>query len=93
MEASQIMDIANFLNVIIQMYIYVIFAFVVMSWLLSFNFISLRSPIWSRIWDILTSLTNPIFGPLRRFIPPLGGLDVTPIVVLLTLSIIQGMLH
>lgn len=87
------MDIGNFLIVLIQMYIYVIFAFVVMSWLLSFNVISLQTPIWSQIWNILTSLTNPIFGPLRRYIPPLGGLDVTPIVVLLTLTIIQGMLH
>ncbi len=87
------MGIAYYLSVIIQMYIYVIFAFVVMSWLLSFNIISLRTPIWSQIWNVLTSLTNPIFGPLRRFIPPFGGLDVTPIVVIVTLSIIQGMLH
>ena len=85
------MGIANFLYILSQMYIYVIFAFVIMSWLLSFNVISLQTPIWSQFWGILTRLTNPIFAPLRRFIPPLGGIDVTPLVVLLALNVLRGL--
>ena len=87
------MSIANILIELIQLYIYVIFAFVVMSWLLSLNVISLSSPIWSQIWNILTRLTNPVFDQVRRYIPPFGGLDFTPIVVLVVLTIIQGLLR
>lgn len=87
------MGIANFLYVLTQMYIYVVFAFVIMSWLLSFNIISLSTNLWAQIWSILNRLTSPIFVPLRNFIPPMGGLDLTPLVVLIGLNLLQGLIR
>ena len=86
------MGITQILSTIIQMYIYVIFAYVIMTWLISFNVISLRTKIWAQVWNVLSSLTNPVFSYIRKFVPPMGGLDITPVIVLLVLTIIQRML-
>ena len=59
----------------------------VMSWLVVFDVINLRNPYVAGIARFLDAVTRPILRPIQRFIPPLGGVDITPIIALL---IIQG---
>lgn len=62
----------------------------ILSWLVAFNVINTRNPGVYRILDMLDRLTYPILEPFRRFIPNLGGIDISPIIAIL---IIQGLQH
>ena len=55
----------------------------VMSWLISFQVVNLRQPIVAQIWSGLNRLLEPIYQPIRRFLPDMGGLDLAPLVALI----------
>ena len=61
----------------------VIFIHFIMSWLISFQVLNLRQPLVAQIWDGLSRLLEPIYGPIRRVLPQMGGLDLSPLVALL----------
>ena len=62
---------------------------VVASWLVAFGVINTRNMTVYRILDILNRATDPVFRPIRRLIPPMGGLDLSPLVVLLIIYVLQ----
>ena len=76
MEHPVIWLILNLLN----LYFWVILITVIMSWLIGFNVINGANPYVRQISYALHRLTEPLLGPIRRFLPDLGGLDVSPIV-------------
>jgi YggT family protein len=61
----------------------------IMSWLVAFNVLNLRNNFVASIHRVLETLTAPILAPLQRFIPPIAGLDITPIIAILVLQGIQ----
>lgn len=65
----------------------------IMSWLLSFQVLNLRQPIVAQIWDGLNRLLEPIYGPIRRILPQMGGLDLSPLVALLGVYAIEIILR
>lgn len=65
----------------------------IMSWLLSFQVLNLRQPLVAQIWDGLTRLLEPIYGPIRRVLPQMGGLDLSPLVALLGVYAIEIVLR
>ncbi len=71
----------------------VIFIHFIMSWLISFNVLNLRQPIVAQIWFGLQRLLEPIYGPIRRFIPNMGGMDLSPLVALLGVYAIEIILR
>ncbi len=62
---------------------FVMIAHIVMSWLINFQVLNLRQPIVAQIWDGLSRLLEPLYAPIRRFLPPMGGLDLAPLVALI----------
>ncbi|SIT81351.1 YggT family protein [Pontibaca methylaminivorans] len=62
---------------------FIVIAHVVMSWLINFQVLNLRQPLVAQIWQGLSRLLEPLYAPLRRILPPMGGLDLSPLVVLL----------
>jgi YggT family protein len=54
-----------------------------MSWLISFQILNVRQQFVGQIWYGLNRLMEPIYGPIRRILPPMGGLDLAPLVVLI----------
>jgi len=56
---------------------------IIMSWLISFQVLNLRQALVAQIWDGLSRLLEPIYAPIRRFLPPMGGLDIAPLVLLI----------
>lgn len=60
-----------------------IFAHFIMSWLISFQVLNVRQPLVAQIWYGLNRLLDPIYAPIRRILPNMGGLDLSPIVALL----------
>jgi YggT family protein len=62
-----------------------IFASAILSWLVAFDVVNLRNRFVNSVYRFLEAVTRPVLAPFRRFIPPLGGVDVSPIVVVLIL--------
>ena len=77
---------------ILDLYFYVIIAAVIASWLVGFGIINSYNPIARSILRALHALTEPVFGPVRRIIPALGGLDLSPLIVLLLLTFLRNWL-
>ena len=74
---------------ILQLYIYVIIAMVVMSWLVAFGIVNRSNPYVRQFSYVLDRLTEPVFRPIRRILPDLGGLDISPVIVLLGIMFLQ----
>jgi len=66
-----------------------IFAHFIMSWLISFDVLNVRQPLVGQIWYTLQRILEPLYTPIRRFMPNLGGIDLSPIVALLALEAIR----
>ena len=81
------------LNLIFDVVVFVIFVHVIMSWLISFQVLNLRQPLVAQIWDGLSRLLEPLFAPVRRILPPMGGLDLAPLVVLIAVYALQIVLQ
>jgi len=77
---------------VIQLYTYVVIATVIMSWLLAFNVVNMHNPFVRQLTYILAQLTEPLLAPIRRYTPSLGGLDISPVVLLLLLYFIQRLI-
>ncbi|QMU58757.1 MAG: YggT family protein [Boseongicola sp.] len=62
---------------------FIMIAHIIMSWLISFQVLNLYQPFVRQLWDGLNRLLEPIYGPIRRFMPNTGGLDLAPLVALI----------
>ncbi len=71
---------------LLQLLILVIFIAVVASWLVAFNIINTRNPTVYRVVAGLDAVAQPILRPFQRIIPPLGGVDISPVLALLVLG-------
>ena len=58
----------------------------ILSWLVAFDVVNLRNRFVSSIADVLDAISRPVLAPFRRFIPPLGGVDITPVIALLVIE-------
>jgi len=74
---------------IIKIYIYVLIAWVVMSWLLAFNVVNTRHPFVNAIARFLHNVTAPALRPIQRVVPLIGGVDISPLILALLLSFVQ----
>ena len=77
------------INAILEIVKWIFIVMIVMSWLISFNVINTRNELVANIWRVLNQVTEPILRPIRRIIPPVGGLDLSPIVVFLVILFLQ----
>ena len=70
---------------IIDLYTWVVIIGVVMSWLIHFNVINLSNQFVRMIYEVVIRLTEPLLAPIRRFMPDLGGVDISPVLLILLL--------
>jgi len=74
---------------VLNLYFWVILAMVIMSWLIGFNVINGSNPYVRQISYALHRLTEPLLGPIRRFLPDLGGIDISPIILIFALMFLE----
>lgn len=83
-------DILNFAQIIVMgllnILTWLVIVNAIMSWLVAFGVINMRNRIGYEIVRGLDRVTDPLLRPLRRFIPPLGGMDFTPVIFILVVS-------
>ncbi|MEQ8322399.1 MAG: YggT family protein [Rhodospirillales bacterium] len=84
-----ILDVILFL---LNIATWIIIVQAVMSWLVAFNVLSIQNPTVRSIWSGLERITEPVYAPIRRLLPPLGGLDLTPMAVLLLIFFLQRLI-
>ena len=73
----------------LDLYKYVIIAAAVMSWLIAFNVVNIRNDVVRSIWNTLTALTEPLLYRIRRFLPNMGGIDISPVILFLVILLLQ----
>ena len=83
------LELLTFISYLITLYTYVIIAGVVMSWLIAFGAVNGHNPMVRSIWQGLNALTEPLLGPIRRILPNMGGIDISPIILLLGCTFVQ----
>ncbi|HEY7083966.1 MAG TPA: YggT family protein [Hyphomicrobiaceae bacterium] len=83
------LELLSFISSLITLYIYIIIAGAVMSWLMAFNVVNAYNPLVRSIWQGLNALTEPLLRPIRRWMPDLGGIDVSPVVLILACAFVQ----
>ena len=71
------------------LYIYILFAAVVMSWLIAFQVVNTRNQFVHMVADFLYRITEPALGPIRRRMPYLGGIDLSPMILFFILLFIH----
>ena len=76
-------------NTILSLMTWAIILSAIFSWLFAFDVINRRNRFVSQLADMLDRITTPILEPFRRIIPPLGGIDISPIVVLLLINFLR----
>ena len=81
------------LNEIITLYLYTIFIYVIMSLLIQFQMINSYNKIINAIFRALISLHEPLLGKIRRYMPSLSGIDLSPVIVILLLSFIKNLIQ
>jgi YggT family protein len=77
------------INGLINVLIFAMIANAIISWLVAFDVINLRNQAVRQIAQFLDAVCRPMLRPVQRFIPPLGGVDISPIIVLIVLSAVQ----
>jgi YggT family protein len=79
----------GFISLLLTLYIYVLVAAAVMSWLVAFNVVNSRNQFVAMVGDFLYRVTEPVLRPIRNVMPNLGGLDISPIIVIVIIWFIQ----
>ena len=77
---------------VIQLYIWVLIISAIMSWLIAFNVINTRNRFVYTVVDVLYRLTEPLLRPIRNVLPNMGGIDLSPVVLILLLVFAQNLL-
>ena len=73
----------------LQLYIYVLIASAVLSWLIAFNVVNTRNQFVSMTWDFFYRITEPALRPIRQLLPNLGGVDISPVILILIIIFLQ----
>lgn len=76
-------SLIQILFLILDIVWFFVIAQVILSWLVNFEVLNLRQPIVYQIWSGLNRLLEPLYAPIRRVLPPMGGLDLAPLVLII----------
>ncbi len=77
------------IDLALEIYVWILIAAAIFSWLAAFNVVNVRNPAVAMVGDVLYRLTEPALRPIRNRMPDLGGIDVSPIIVILIIIFIR----
>jgi len=75
--------------IILDIYKYMLIAVAILSWLIAFNVVNPYNQFVRSLWDLFNRITEPFLRPIRRMLPDMGGIDVSPVVLILILVFIR----
>ncbi|MEM7192745.1 MAG: YggT family protein [Pseudomonadota bacterium] len=80
----------GFLALVIDLFIWVVIASAILSWLIAFNVVNTSNRFVYSIADTLYRITEPALAPIRGFLPNLGGVDISPVILILILIFLKN---
>lgn len=86
------LELLGFISYLITLYTYIIIANVIMSWLMAFGVMNAYNPMVKSIWQAISAVTEPLLRPIRNMLPNMGGVDISPILLLLACYFLQSVL-
>ena len=86
-------SLATLIYTILDIFTWVIIASAIMSWLVAFGVVNLRNQLVRTLVDVLYRVTEPVLRPIRRVLPNLGGIDISPVAALLLVFFLQHLLQ
>ena len=77
------------IDLVLQIYIWLLIASAVLSWLIAFNVVNTRNPFVHSVGEFLYRITEPALRPIRNLMPNLGGIDISPVILILIIFLIE----
>jgi YggT family protein len=81
-----------FIDWLLGLYVFILILSAIMSWLIAFDVVNLRNNLVRSIMYALDALTNPVLAPIRRFVPSLGGLDISFLVLFILIQLVRSVI-
>jgi YggT family protein len=85
-------ELLQFISYLLTIYVYIVIAMAILSWLIAFNVVNTRNPVVRMIAELLYRLTEPALRPIRSLLPNMGGIDISPIILFLIILFIQSVI-
>ena len=82
-------ELFGFISLLLTLYIYILVAAAVMSWLIAFNVVNPRNQFVAMVGEFLYRVTEPVLRPIRNRLPNMGGIDISPLIVIVIIWFIQ----
>lgn len=86
------LSLAVLIDKVIDIYTWIVIAGAIMSWLVAFGVVNISNKFIRMVVDVLYRLTEPVLRPIRRILPNLGGVDISPVILLLGLFFVRSLL-
>ena len=77
---------------LIETYLFIVIAAVILSWLIAFNVVNVRNAFVSMVASFLFALTEPVLRPIRNLLPNLGGIDISPMILIIGLLFLERLI-
>jgi YggT family protein len=81
------------IDTVITLYVWLLIAGAVLSWLIAFNVVNVRNPIVAQVGEFLYRITEPALRPIRAMLPNLGGIDISPVILIIGLMFLRQLVH
>lgn len=84
--------VLDIILLILQIYIWLLIAAAVLSWLVAFNVVNTRNQVVAMLGEFLFRITEPVLRPIRSIMPNLGGIDVSPVILILLILLLENII-
>ena len=84
--------VLDIILLVLQIYIWLLIAAAVLSWLIAFNVVNTRNQVVASIAEFLYRITEPLLRPIRGLMPNLGGIDVSPVLLILIILLLENII-
>jgi YggT family protein len=81
--------VLDIILIVLDLYVWLLIASAILSWLIAFNVVNTRNQFVASVAEFLYRITEPLLAPIRSFMPNLGGLDISPIILILIIMFLQ----
>src|SRR4030095_14253059 len=81
--------VLDIIIIVLDLYVWLLIASAILSWLIAFNVVNTRNQFVAAVAEFLYRITEPVLAPIRRMLPAFGGLDISPIILILIIMFIQ----
>lgn len=84
-----LISLLQVIHAVLGLYVWVVIIWVALTWLINFNIVNTRSPAVRTVEGMLGQLVEPVLGRIRRYLPVMGGLDLSPVVLIFGIYFVQ----